>query len=117
MSKFNAATAVESMEFDFTAFGGGAGAIPEPSTGQVDQFLKVLRGMTRTVNPNPTDAEAIEALKAITEDQANEMGNTLKQAMVDLCGGVFSLEDLDRLPYRVFAAFAGWLAGSLRPEA
>lgn len=116
MGTFNAATAVEALGFDFTAFGGSAGVIPEPSTDQVNMFLKTIRNVAVTINPEATDTEAIEAMKNITEEQANAMGDTLKQSMVDLCSGAFPIEDLNRLPYRVFAAFSGWLAGSLRPE-
>lgn len=116
MGTFNAATAVEALGFDFSAFGGAVGVIPEFTTEQVNTFLKEIRKVASTINPEATDTEAIEALKEITEEQAEMMGDTLKQALVDLCSGVVTLEDLNRLPYRVFAAFSGWLAGSLRPE-
>lgn len=117
MGKFNAATAVEALEYDFSAYGGGEGIIPEPTTGQVDDFFKVLKSLYSTINPDSADAEAIEALKNMNEAEAAGIGDQLKDALAALCSGQPSREHLDMLPFRVFSAFSGWLAGSLRPEA
>lgn len=117
MSKFNAATAVEALEYDFSAYSGGEGVIPEPSTAQVDEFFKTLKDLYSHINPDSDDKEAIEALKAMGEDEANRIGDRLKDSLAALCSNSPSREDLDRLPFRVFSAFSGWLAGSLRPEA
>ena len=43
MSKFDAATAVEEMEYDFSKYVGGVGVIPEPTTGQMNTYVVSMR--------------------------------------------------------------------------
>lgn len=143
MAKFNAATAVEALEFDFTKFDGPSGTIPEPSSGQVKKFYKELQKIQEEVQLRiseadasaapplvvdgkivaPTEEDEIEAGKnalesfvSLSEDEADEWNDRGLQAVVDVCSEAFTKDDLDRLPYRVGRAFMKWLSDQLRPE-
>jgi hypothetical protein len=125
---FDAGKAVEPLDFDFTAFGGPEGVIPEPSTGQVDDFFDELKslaheakGMLAMADKKKTgemsEQDAVEFLSTLDDDMVQKFRDRMINALDKLCGGTPSRTDIEALPYRVLNAFNAWLGGALRPEA
>jgi ATP phosphoribosyltransferase len=128
MSKFNAATAVESLEYDFTAYGGEAGLIPEPSTDQIDQFFTDLRNIVKQVQGLKAQAESAksgemtqeqmdEVLAAMDDVSIKKFQTEMTEAVSALCSNQPSVEQITKLPYRVLQAFIQWVSGEFRPKA
>ena len=126
---FNAATAVEPLDFDFTAYGGPQGVIPEPSTKQINDYFKGLKkifSQTREMRDLLTDdlsdeeAEAIIAEKLGDSDSLESLTEELTQQMLsltaELCSQTPNEGQIGALPWRVQRAFTQWLAEELRPN-
>src|SRR5690606_11412212 len=114
---FNAGTAVEAMEWDFTDFGGGSGVVPEPTTEIFNQFTeraKVFQERFRaTTGKSMDDALTEEDVSRLDEQEImSEMVNLLAFVCQDSPG----VEQLSLLPPRVLMAFQGWLVGEISPE-
>lgn len=129
MAGFDAGTAVEGLEFDFSAYGGPKGVIPEPSTKTINQYFKDLKAIfaeTKGIRERLADLPEGEADQALSEmlgggevdldDLGDHLTNRLLQATADLCSGYPSFKDIQALPFRVQQAFNAWLAGELRPK-
>lgn len=126
MGKFDAGTAVEAMEYDFTKYGGGAGIIPEPSGDVLDEFMQALAASMSTVQDvtnlgeiDTTDGEAVAAALAAIKDQdtIKQVDDELTELVARLTQGQPSADDIATLPFRVKQAFIGWLVGQLNPQA
>lgn len=123
MAKFDAGLAVEKLEYDFTAYGGGAGDITEPSTGAVNRFFKQMKRMVKDVKALQSLAEQVELEEMTDEDVVNaidnmdeaEAGTSAMQAamiknLAELCGGVreeHKVEDGDGLVIRTDEVVVG----------
>lgn len=125
MSKFDAMQAVEAMEYDFTAYGGGRGTIPEPSNGQIDRFFKSLSSiydkfkglLPEGSTLDSTDPAAIEkAMETLEGLDSEVMNRYMAEAIAEVTSGSPNADEIMALPYRVQQAFMGWLVGELRPE-
>lgn len=129
MAKFNAATAVEAMDYDFTAFGGKAGTIPEPTSDQIQAFMKAIADTAASYRTLAKDTEAKvedgmsdeEVIALVTadsdlQDKAKALGDNVSDAITAVTSGEITREDIDRLPWRIQQAFAAWLASELNPE-
>ncbi len=146
MAKFNPRDHVDSLEYDFTEFGAGEGVVPEPSTGKVNQYFNEIKAIAKDVRglqaqaknfesiEELSDEEAMETLDSVEEVQsgASEFQLRMMEALAVLCGGEWvdneddehkhveggtpSLEDLQKLPYRVLQAFNQWLMGEISPK-
>lgn len=101
MARFDAGQAVESLEYDFTAYGGNAGAIKEPSTGQVNAFFngmktlfKEVRQIQNSLNLSDTEMDKMseeeisEAMAKIDEAEsgASEYQTRSLELLAELCG-------------------------------
>lgn len=128
MAKFDAATAVEDLEYDFTKYGGGAGVIPEPSTGAVNQFfaqMRILLNEAKGLMPNAEQNEEMspeemaETLEGMDDTMAKaaEFQGRSAAAISALCSGEPSTEDLEKLPLRVSREFTKWLVRQINPKA
>lgn len=128
MTGFNAATAVEAMDYDFTAFGGSKGIIPEPSTKAVKQFFDALQAIAAEVRPLMEKAQAAEKgelsnediselMAAMDDDLVEKQQDRIIDAVADLCGGFPPRDEIANLPYRVLGAFNAWIGAQIRPEA
>lgn len=123
MGTFNAGTAVEAMNWDFTDFGGGSGVIPEPSTEQMDDFLEGLSEIGQKyadimkIDTSTMDKEEVAALIAQFKDvKSSDLTNTIANICAKVCSDNPSAEEIRRLPFRPQQAFIGFLVGELRPE-
>ena len=143
MGKFNAATAVERMEYDFTEYGGKAGMIPEPSTGAISAFFAEVKAvmkdtkaarelLARKDDTDLTEEETTRLLDQVDDvtDLTERMQVRLREAVALLCGatvegegdearvvgGSPSVEELSALPFRVQQAFNTWIMGEIQPK-
>jgi len=107
MAKFNAATAVESLDYDFTAYGGGEGVVPEPSTGAVNTFFNNMKILAKEVTAlselakevdveGMTDEDLAKHMASIDEAQAGAEHYQRKtiENLAELCGGVREFEEI-----------------------
>lgn len=114
MAKFNAATAVDTLDWDFTAFDGGEGVISEPSTGDVNRFFKNMKKMMKDVKALQKNVRSLEEFSDVEEmsdeDVTAQMGKIdeaelgaeefqrrTMECLAELCGAkwVTNAENLD----------------------
>jgi acyl-CoA reductase-like NAD-dependent aldehyde dehydrogenase len=102
MAKFIPSEHVERLEYDFTEYGGEAGTIAEPTTGQVNQFFNNMKSMFKEVrnlakmaesagNANiedMTEEQVAEQMGAVDEasEAATEFQARTIEALAELCG-------------------------------
>lgn len=120
MAGFDAATAVEPMDYDFSAYGGGKGIVPEPSTKEMQDFQRKFAGVMRKGQALEMDDEAAMALTDKEFDKlqkdAEKIGNELDELISGLCKGQPPQEEVAMLPFRVKTAFSKWLMEQFSPE-
>lgn len=130
MGSFNAAAAVEPLEYDFTAYMDGVqGVIPEPSQGQVSAYFREIaeavdevKGLREKVaaiqNENgEVDEENVDVAELMEEMKSFNMDETLgkiTRATATLCSDQPSYEQIDGLPFRVRQAFIKWVGSQFR---
>lgn len=120
MAGFDAATAVEPMEWDFSHYGGGKGVVPEPSTREMQDFqrdfAKVMRkGQKLEVSDEDAMKMSEKEFDKLQKD-AQAIGEELDELIARLCKGTPSREDVATLPFRVKTAFSKWLMEQFAPE-
>lgn len=107
MAKFDAGTAVEELEFDFTKFGGGSGEIAEPSTAGVNNFFRGLRGLMGEVKGMQAEAEALTNVEDMSDEDMLKQVDKIEEAtegaskyqtrtmelIAELCGAKWLPED------------------------
>jgi hypothetical protein len=137
MSGFDASTVVadDDLDFDFSAFGGPQGTIPEPPRELVEAFNNYFRNaaekagldvaelaelMVPEAPGEPPSSERMRALVKLSLDhpEANQQLDKARiEALVKLCQGTPSKEQITALPYRHQEAFFGWLTSKFaRPS-
>jgi hypothetical protein len=99
MAKFVPSQHVETLEYDFTQYGGSEGVIPEPTTGKVNGFFKATKDMVKEVNAlrgviedveveNMSDEDMIARMAKI--DEAEEASSEFQKRTIEnlaiLCG-------------------------------
>ena len=128
MATFNAGTAVEELDYDFTKYSVDCrGPIPEPTSKQMQTYFKAIRAIAVSVQKLKSDALAAQAGEMSDEKVAEVLAtmedldietfqDSMKDAITALCSGSPSRVDLDTLPFRVLQAFMQWVSGEFRPE-
>lgn len=121
MAGFDAGTAVDPLDFDFTAYGGPKGTIPEPTEKALEGFIKETRKIASEFGSSKdreslTPEEMVEEMDRLSSSMP-EATSRLADAAAALCSGVPSAAEILVLPMRVRNAFVGWLMGQFRPEA
>lgn len=116
---FVATEKVEALTYDFNPYAAVSGTIPEPTTRQVEDFRRAMfrsiEGLGLSAEDFATGKIGFEQVGQIME-KAGEVEQSLLDAVADLTGIANSV--LNALPYRVKAAFSGYIVGVfLRPEA
>lgn len=106
MAKFDAAVEVDALEFDFTAFGGPKGTIPEPTTDTINLYyarskeaLSNFKGVRELMGTNKledmTEEQVQEALVKLEDIDPAELGDKMnkmsRQNVAILCGGKMNL--------------------------
>lgn len=122
---FKASEAVEELSYDFSPYG-PAGTIPEPSTKQVEAFRNTMFGSLRhlaeglgvdvsDLGPGSDKRLSMDMLDTVLE-KSSEAEDLVVHAVADLTG--IADKTLNALPYRVKAAFLGYITGQfVNPEA
>lgn len=132
MAKFDAATAVEEMDYDFTKYGGREGVVPEPSTGQVNKYFAGMRVLLREAQAASAKAKALNGvnLEEMGDDELAEAFENVDSAVAEasdfqaktmellaaLCSDQPSVEELSVLPVRVLQAFNKWVIRQINPK-
>lgn len=116
---FKATEAVERLDYDFNPHVDMSGTIPEPSTRQIEDFRNAIFA---TFQASGIDPEAIGSGKVNLSMLGDlmEKGSAVEKAMVSAVADVTGIPDrtLESLPYRIKAAFVGWIMGQFfSPEA
>jgi hypothetical protein len=109
------AAATSPLDFTFRPHADVNGTIPDPTDDRVREFFRAIDRLGRELatatddvdDDNPDRAETIER---IVED----VGARELDAVVELCSGTPSREQLKALPHRVQRAFIDWLITELR---
>ena len=116
---FDAASAVEPLDFDFHPYADAKGTVPEPSQEQVERLFEAIRGLAVAagIQPGASREEAIAAFAAIPEEVQKEQARHTLDALVEFCQGSPSREQIEQLPYRPLNAFIGWLVGHFAGDA
>lgn len=125
MAGFKAASAVDPFDYDFAPYADAKGVVPEPSDETVRGFyvglgnaLKNALGDERTAGIDLSDPAELRKLQsAMTEDDMAKMQEAMLELHASVCGGSPSLEQIEKLPYRLKQAFYGALQRWLSPEA
>src|ERR1044072_8286008 len=120
MAGFDAATAGEPMEYDFTKYDAGKGVVPEASTKEMQdfqrEFAKVMRkGQALEVSDEDAMKMTEKEFDKLQKDAA-AIGEELDDLIAGLCKGEPAKEDVAKLPFRVKTAFSKWLMEQFRPE-
>lgn len=124
-NSFVAADEVPALTYDFTAYKGESGVIPEPTDTQITTFRRSVKAALAPV------MDLAKRAKGMSEDDVQAMviaggddtiSDELWQQIIDavgvLCGGSPSADQINALPGRVKTAFAGWITGIfLQPKA
>lgn len=124
MTKFDAATAVEPLEYNFAPYHDAKGTVPEPTDDQVaafygdlgKQFEKSL-GAERLEGVDVTDPlDVAKLFMSLDGDDHRAMYHQLLELHVAVCSGEPSREAIEALPFRLRRAWYGMVQGWLRPE-
>lgn len=124
MPKFDAGSAVEPLEFDFSKYGGKTGTMPEPSQTEFAKFaakqqsiqLEAL-SMQKRLDAADKDGKLDAEFLAEVEAEGKKLDDRLSAAIAELFKDQPSVEDMGRLPYRVKQALSVWIVGKFSPEA
>lgn len=127
MAKFDAGTAVDPMEVDFTKYGGPVGEIPEPSGPQVELFMDRLKEYRKKRADllregeklqESGDEEAMDKwIESIPDEELKAESRQHFTWVDELTSNYLAAEMLEKLPPRVWGAFFKWLVGELNPKA
>jgi len=113
-----------SLRYNFTAFGGVTGIIPDPSDELLDDFNKSYRALLKEYGVTE-DGEELEDVPDLDELEKRADRPTFVQQQQDvvkliaaLCQDSPSEEQIMKLPFRVRQKFVVWLQRQLvSPEA
>lgn len=126
MADFDAGSIIEGISYDFTAYGGGKGAIPEPTSAQLHRFQRHMvesgrREQERVMAINRwqlqvqaanREGEPAPPMPAMPSDEEQRVVEDLDaEALADVCSDHPSKEEILKLPSRVLRAFYGYVTG------
>lgn len=127
MAKFDAGTAVDPMEVDFSAFGGPVGTIPEPDGPQVEKFMDRIKEYRRKRSAliregekaeQDGDEEAMEKwVESIPEAELKAEAKEMFVWVNEATSNYLTVELLEKLSPRIWSAFFRWFVGELNPKA
>src|ERR1044072_7518102 len=123
MPKFDAGTAVEKLEYDFSHYKGPVGVTPQPSDHAFKKFSakqsKIMIDADR-IEKEMAEAEKSGTLSEEKLDEFQRRGDELSEKMsktvAELCQDQPSKDDVDKLPYRVKMAYMKHLMSQFAPE-
>lgn len=116
MAKFDVSEHTEKLEFDFSAFDGPAGVIPEPSDQQIIDFTKVIdlvQEKAGTTTKDDGDGGGRRRLIAETMASNVELLHLMTDAVAEVCTNIPTSEEITKLPFRVRMLFLNWVMDEL----
>lgn len=125
MPKFDAASVVEPLDWDFTKFVDGAkGITPEPNEKLLAEFIRDVANLTSDVAKErkglSEDASIEDVVAAVAElrtcDILEEMYERMSHIYAAVCQDSPNFDQLQGLPIRHRSAFYTYMAKELRPE-
>lgn len=122
MAAFDAGTAVDPMDYDFTTVPGGKGkgTVPEPSTEEMKDFQRDFARIMRDGQKLEKTDEEMTAMSdedfEVFQKSADAIGERLDIVISTLCKNQPSQEEVATLPFRVKTAFSKWLMEQFSPE-
>lgn len=127
MSKFDAGTAVDPMEVDFSKFGGPVGDIPEPSGRQVELYIERMKDLRKRRGAlvkkgeelqNSGDEEAIDKfLEEIDDETLKSESKQIYSWVQEVTSDFLQADMLENLPPRIWGKFLRWFSGEMNPKA
>lgn len=112
------AGAFGTLRYDFTAFNGVAGIIPDPSDEMIDTFTKRYRemldqyGVDDDIDPN--DPESVQtALEATEGIDISKQQREMAALFAGLCSDSPNAEQIMKLPFRLRGRFFTWVQRTL----
>lgn len=127
MAKFDAGTAVDPMEVDFSKFGGPVGVIPEPTGPQVELFMDRLKDYRKKRGDLIREGEKVQEsgdeeamdkwVESIPDEELKAESKQHFTWVDELTSNFLDAAMLEKLPPRVWGAFFKWLVGELNPKA
>lgn len=129
MPGFDAAHAVEPLDYDLAPYVKAKGRITEPSDAQISKFLSDLQklftearknGLTalEEMGESPSADDVMNALDNLDTDDVVKIMGEMTALYSELCSGKPSAEELSALPMRVRSKFFAWLQNEvISPEA
>lgn len=123
MPKFDAGSAVEPLEYDFSAYDGPVGITPEPSDHSFQKFAakqsrlmidadKIEKDMTKAEKDDALDEKALDGF----QERSQKLSDQMSVIIAELCQDKPSKADVDLLPYRVKMAYTTHLMKQFSPE-
>lgn len=130
MPKFEAASVVEPLNYDFAPYVAASGVIDEPNDRLVGTFMAGLQSLMKTgLGQMGLDAKDLadaaedpdkmmEAISGLQPDEYVKVMDQMADLHAKLCGGRPTKAQLLKLPLRVRVLFYGWLQREvMSPEA
>lgn len=129
---FSAGKAATSLDYDFTdgnyadeqtsaILADAKGSVPEPTQDRLDGFTHALRQLATdpdiaelaSLGSDPDPQQVVAVLATVPEEKLQGVNDAMLQAVIDLCAGSPSEQQIRALPPRIRTAFIGWLSGEL----
>jgi hypothetical protein len=122
VASFDAAKAVEPMHCILRPFADWEGDIPEPTSAQLQEFMNAksveAERSRKRLEDLGEEATAEQVAEVLNGDEARAGHRRQAEIYSAVCTGKPPADDLEKLPFREFNAFANWLTGELlNPEA
>lgn len=118
---FKVSEKVEELSYDLSPYG-PTGVVPEPTSKQVERFRSVVFGSVKDlaqglgVDLGTGDTKVTLDKMDMLMEKSADVERLVVTAVADLTG--IADATLDALPYRIKAAFCGWITEQfLSPEA
>jgi predicted urease superfamily metal-dependent hydrolase len=97
------------------------GIVPEPSQKSLESFIEALRGIATdeavagvmALPDNPSPEEVMETMSRLSEEDMDRAADAMTEALIDICSGSPTKEQIEAMPMRLRGAFLGWLAEEL----
>lgn len=123
---YSSAEISDLFDYDFTSCGGPKGKTPEPTDAEIEKFRNVLLdlqlfmvGMTREEydedEATKEGAEFSKRLGAVTHEQKRQLGEDLREAIIEFCHGSPSREAIMALPGLQVVGYANHMLTALSP--
>lgn len=116
---FDARTAVDPLDYTLEPYVEGAtGTVPEPTDAALERYFRTLREIVveagiSELPEDASDAQVARVFVKLPDDAIETMAEKTREAVIELCQGSPSREQIKALPARPKRAFIDWLTSQL----